>query len=211
MRIEDFIQKIRQKRMFNAIAPYVELSPHSIYDKQFSVDLRHPTPGRNYLKIGDNCIINSKIIYESSEGYISIGDRCHIGNGMIISRNNIVIGNDVTIAWDCTIYDHNSHSVYWEERKNDTKQEYKDIINYGDPIREKDWSVVKSKPIIIADKVWIGFGAKILKGVNIGEGAVIAAGSVVTKDIQPWTLVGGNPAHMIKELPPFPSKEVQIL
>ncbi len=56
-------------------------------------------------------------------------------------------------------------------------------------------------PIHIKDKVWIGFNVIILKGVTIGEGAVIAAASVVTKDIPDWSLAGGNPAKVIKELP----------
>jgi len=64
----------------------------------------------------------------------------------------------------------------------------------------KNWQVVPMAPIHISDKVWIGFNVIILKGVNIGEGAIIAAGSVVTKDVPAWTLVGGNPARVIKQL-----------
>lgn len=55
------------------------------------------------------------------------------------------------------------------------------------------------KPIEIGDGVWIGARAFILPGVSIGEGAVVAAGSVVTKDVEPWTIVGGNPARFIKK------------
>ena len=54
-------------------------------------------------------------------------------------------------------------------------------------------------PITICDGVWIGARAIILPGVTIGEGAVVAAGSVVTKDVEPWTVVGGNPAKFIKK------------
>lgn len=52
---------------------------------------------------------------------------------------------------------------------------------------------------VIGDGVWIGMRAMILPGVTIGEGAVIAVGSVVTKDVPPYTLVGGNPAREIKK------------
>lgn len=55
-------------------------------------------------------------------------------------------------------------------------------------------------PVYIGDKVWIGFNVIILKGVDIGEGAVVAAGSVVTKNVPEWTLVGGNPAKVIRQL-----------
>ena len=54
-------------------------------------------------------------------------------------------------------------------------------------------------PITICDGVWIGARAIILPGVTIGEGAVVAAGAVVTKDVDPWTVVGGNPAKFIKK------------
>lgn len=52
--------------------------------------------------------------------------------------------------------------------------------------------------IIIKDDVWIGYGAIICSGVTIGQGAIVAAGAVVTKDIEPYSIVGGNPAHFIK-------------
>ena len=55
------------------------------------------------------------------------------------------------------------------------------------------------KPITISDNVWIATGAIVLPGVTIGEGAVIAAGAVVTKDVAPWTVVGGNPARVIRQ------------
>ena len=54
-------------------------------------------------------------------------------------------------------------------------------------------------PITICDGVWIGARAIVLPGVTIGEGAVVAAGAVVTKDVEPWTVVGGNPAKFIKK------------
>ena len=53
-------------------------------------------------------------------------------------------------------------------------------------------------PIVVGSDVWIGARAIVLPGVTIGEGAVVAAGAVVTKDVEPWTVVGGNPAKVIK-------------
>lgn len=155
---------------------------------------------KQFLKIGKNCIVDGKFVFETDEGFITIGDRCHIGGSTFISRSSIIIGNDVTIAWNCTIYDHNSHPVEWEKRKNDTVQEYYDLLECGNMIAQKDWSNVITKPIVIKDKAWIGMNAIVLKGVTIGEGAVVAAGSVVTKDVPDWTVVGGNPATVLKQL-----------
>lgn len=158
-------------------------------------------PHNNKIKIGDDCMINCNFIFESDKGEIEIGDRCFINSGTnIISRSKVKIGNDVTVAWGCTFYDHNSHSVDWRERQNDMFQQFKDLEETGDFIKNKNWDVVKTKPITIGDKVWIGFDCVILKGVTIGEGAIIGARSVVREDVEPWTVVVGNPAKVYKKV-----------
>ncbi len=191
--------KIRKKRIIKKYKDYLDLSPQSAYLENFKVEIRHPSE-RKYLSIGDNCVIDSRFVFEKESGRISVGDRVHIGNSRLISIDGIVIEDDVIIAWDCLIYDHNSHSVSWEERKEDTLREYNCISQKKDPISDKRWDVVKSAPIHICSKAWIGTGVKILKGVTIGEGAVVAAGSVVVKDVPAWTIVGGNPAQIIKTI-----------
>lgn len=156
---------------------------------------------RVYVKIGGKGIIKGKFIFESSKGEVTIGENVHIGGADFISRTSIVVGNDVTMAWGITIYDHDSHSIFWEERKNDNSQCYKDYKNHnGNNVKNKNWDAVKSSPIRIEDKVWIGFGVTVLKGVTIGEGAVIGAQSVVTSDVPAWTVAAGNPARVVKNL-----------
>ena len=63
-----------------------------------------------------------------------------------------------------------------------------------------DLLILKCKPILIKKKAWIGARAVILPGVTVGEGAVVASGAIVTKDVPPRTVVGGNPAKVIKYL-----------
>ncbi len=67
-------------------------------------------------------------------------------------------------------------------------------------VRDPDFTAV-FEPIVVEDRVWIALGAAVLGGVTIGEGAVVAAGAVVTKDVAPYTIVGGTPAVPIGERP----------
>lgn len=201
MNLRQIYKNVRQKKQLNAAADYIDIHPSTVLGENFNLELHAPATGRNYLKTGEKSMIDSSFIFETEEGHITIGDRVHIGGGtQLISRNNITIGDDVIIAWNCTIYDHNSHSIHWEERRNDVSTEWENATNGRPVLANKDWSVVRSSPITIGDKVWIGFGVTILKGVTIGEGAVIAAGSVITKDIPAYTVAGGNPAQIIKEI-----------
>lgn len=145
------------------------------------------------LSVGDDSIIHANISYDSPEGSVVVGDRCYIGRSHIVCHTRVSLGNDVVISWGVTIVDHNSHSVEWRYRKND-------ILDWAKG--QKDWSNVHISPVTIEDRVWIGFNAIILKGVTLGEGAIVAAGAVVTKDVPPYTVVAGNPAQVIRRLEP---------
>ena len=119
---------------------------------------------------------------------IIIGDNFYIGRYSQIecdSRigNNVIIGNFVAFVGR---YDHHYELVGVPTR-------------LAPQIRDKDynWKGIDSK-IVINDDVWIGYGAILLSGITIGKGAIIAAGSIVTKDVEPYAIVGGNPAHHIK-------------
>ena len=156
---------------------------------------------RNIVNIGENTMLGCSIIFESDEGQVIIGNNTFINSGTsLISRSSIQIGNYVTIAWGCTIYDHNSHSLDYRERQKDIQRQNNDYRNGRNFIASKDWSVVKSKPIIICDNVWLGFDSVIFAGVTVGEGAIVGAKSVVRENVEPWTVVAGNPAVVIKRL-----------
>ena len=199
MSLKSLLKKLKKRHAINN-STFIDLSKDSFYSDSFTIDLRSPQKGHLYFKTGNHCVLEGRYVFETQNGYIQIGNRVHIGNSMLISINSIIIDDDVTIAWDCLIYDHNSHSVIWEERKDDTEKEYQNLKSGRSSITDKNWDVVKSAPIHICSKAWIGTGVKILKGVTIGEGAIVGAGSVVVKDVAPWTIVGGNPAREIKKI-----------
>jgi acetyltransferase-like isoleucine patch superfamily enzyme len=144
------------------------------------------------VELGEQTQVLGNLTFDRREASIKIGNRVFI-NGTIISASTVSIGDDVLISWNTTIVDHDSHSISFLQRS-------QDAVNWlmGE---EKDWEDVKISPIEIKDKVWIGFNSIILKGVTVGEGAIIGAGSVVTKDVPPWTIVAGNPARIIREIP----------
>lgn len=193
------IRKIRMKRQLKLHAAYMDIDKSVVIQTTFH--MRQDVMGRqNRLTIAKDCIIGGSFIFESSEGYVTIGEHTFIGGSTFISRSSITIGNNVTIAWGATFYDHDSHSLDYKERRKDISDELDDIRNGRNFIANKNWNVVKSKPIKICDDAWIGMNCIILKGVTIGEGAIVGAGSVVTKDVPAWTVVAGNPAKVVKTL-----------
>jgi len=143
------------------------------------------------LQIGSGSIVEGTIAFEREGASICIGRNTYIGNSLLASADSISVGDDVLMAWGCGVVDHDSHSLDWGERRGDVRDWY-----HG----RKDWTHVRRKPVRIGDKAWIGFNVVIVKGVTIGEGAVVAAGSVVTHDVEPYTLVGGNPAKTLRRL-----------
>lgn len=197
-KIKSLIRRNQSKRIMNHAA--MNCDPTSIFLTGTSIRFDNGMAKRKYVEVGKRCLLNCNFIFESEAGMITIGDNVHIGGAKLISREAITIGNDITMAWGITIYDHDSHSIYWEYRKNDNINCFSDFKKYRNNVINKDWSNVISKPVVIEDKVWIGFDVTILKGVRIGEGAVIGAKSVVTKDVPPWTVAAGNPAVPIKTI-----------
>jgi acetyltransferase-like isoleucine patch superfamily enzyme len=135
--------------------------------------------------------VDGVLVFERENASISIGKRVFM-NGSLLAAQRIDIGDDVLIAWGVTVVDHNSHSISFSQRS-------EDVVNWR--VGKKDWTHVKIAPVKIHSKAWIGFNSIILKGVTIGEGAVVGAGSVVTKDVPAWTVVAGNPARVIREIP----------
>lgn len=149
------------------------------------------TRGLKSIEIGSNCIIGHSVqltLWKNKDypnAKIEIGDNCAIGdNSHITAYNCIRIGNNVLMGKRVLITD-NAHGA--------TTKILLSIPPYERPLFSKG-------PVIISDNVWIGEKVSILPGVTIGFGAIIGANSVITKNIPPYTVVGGNPAKIIKVL-----------
>ncbi len=144
------------------------------------------------IQIGNYVIIDGTLeVYE--QGTIIIGNYSFVGRSRIYSATKIVIGNYCLISDNVSIMDSNLHPSSAKLRKDISEKWARGIF-------PDVYSNVESAAIEIKDYAWIGFGCSILKGVTIGEGAIIGAGSVVTKNVPPWTIVAGNPAKFIKEV-----------
>lgn len=181
----------RIKRMGGKIIPYRE--SFFILDKKANIELRgYLTTNANCIrKNGRSTIIridknaklcvngNFSVYYDGDiivfeNGELELGSGFFNSNVKVRCKNKIIIGNNVAISHDVTIMDSDAHSIEYNGYQ-------------------------MTKPVIIGDNVWIGSRVLILKGVNIGDGAIVAAGSVVTKDVPPNCTVAGVPAIIIKE------------
>lgn len=114
--------------------------------------------------------------------HIKLGARCFINwDCIMLDHGGITFGDDVAVGPRCQFL----------------------TVNHDMELGRRNEGFESAKPIVVEDSAWIGAGCLILGGVTIGEGAVVAAGAVVTKDVAPHTVVGGNPAKWIKDNPPI--------
>ena len=147
--------------------------------------------GGGSIRIGNRSIIHCRIDFDSPAGRVVVGDRCYIGASHLVCHTGISMGDDVIISWGVTIVDHDSHALDWAIRLHD-------VTDWA--CGDKNWDSVAIAPVTIGSRSWIGFGASILKGVTLGEGAVVGAKAVVTRDVAPYTVVAGNPARVVRRL-----------
>lgn len=153
------------------------------------IERRHPLAT---VKIGQDSLVAGVLVVEDENSSLTIGDRVFVGgNSLVDCVQQITIGDDVLISYQVIIMDSDNHSLRASERIGDLQRWRNQAY---------DWSRVSNAPVVIHSKAWIGARAIITKGVTIGEGGVVAAGSVVTKDVPPYTIVAGNPARVIREL-----------
>jgi acetyltransferase-like isoleucine patch superfamily enzyme len=153
---------------------------------------------RSRIVIGNKCKVFGALKCKLS-GQIVVGDYSVIQDYASINcLTSIKIGSFTGIAEGVLVTDNNTHSTDTEDWIAHRIRCAPGGVGYpglGDGSEKSE-----SAPVVIGDAVWIGGMSTILKGVTIGDGAIVARGSVVTKDVEPFTVVAGNPAKKVKDL-----------
>lgn len=175
-----------KSQIYIAPTAKIEMKPNSIFEFNMMEDpFKDVRPSRLILKDNSRLVCKGHIqTFEAVKieclpnAVVEIGDKSYINHDSEIRcRERITIGNNVSIAYNVLLQDSDYHTTYDDN---------------GNPKPQ-------TLPVVIEDNVWIGANAIILKGVTVGEGTIVAAGSVVTKSVPPYSLVGGNPARIIKQ------------
>jgi acetyltransferase-like isoleucine patch superfamily enzyme len=142
---------------------------------------------RERISLGARVVCRGILRRETfGDGTIAIGDDVYVGDDCIVScAARVEVGAGTLLGHGVQIFDNNSHPL-------------------GSKERAADWAAIRGEggraeieaaPVSIGAYAWIGFGALVLKGVTIGDGAIVGAGSVVTGDVAPDSMVVGNPAR----------------
>ena len=153
---------------------------------------------KNQIIIGKNVGISGWLTVFKT-GKISVGNYTTIGRGTVVqAMDKIEIGSFTLIAPEVWILDNNNHSIYAKDRREDILGN-RDFNKTG-----TDNTHAVHAPIKTGNDVWIGRRSMILKGVTIGDRAIIAAGSIVTHDIPKDTIAAGNPAKVVKHIKQSP-------
>lgn len=161
-----------------------------VYDKVYVCGFGKIKIGDDFWFVSDDCFnpisrnLRGAFYLGTSEAVIEIGDRVGLSSTCLWANDRITIGNDVHVGGDCLIIDNDAHSHHYVERRQGHAPDIK----------------IPTSPIVIEDDVWVGARCMILKGVHIGARSIVAAGSVVTKDIPADCVAGGNPCKVIKQI-----------
>ena len=165
--------------------------------KRLKLDLLPEAPGHTAIYLGDDVTFHGKLGIYSGRVFdrpvLRVGNRVSIGHQVNFSCNReIVIEDDVYIANNCTFSDNDGHPLDPELR----------AAGLPSPAE-------RTKAVHVCRYAWIGSSCFILKGVTVGEASIVGAGSVVTSDVPPYTIVAGNPAKVVKMLSFGPKEKVR--
>lgn len=157
-----------------------------LFPKAWNRLIASPFHCMSFGKCGKHVRVGSHAVIQGRE-HIQAADHVSIGRGctFLCTRADVVIGDHVMFGPNVT--------VITENHRTDVRDKYMSDVTDRDKRPQDD------QPVVFEGDNWIGANAVILKGVTIGRGAVVAAGAIVTKSVPDYTIVGGNPAKVIKE------------
>lgn len=200
-RIVEKFRQVRHQQQLNRMIAHCHANA-IIGDRftcQLSTQITNESRDRSRISLGHHCRLNGGLV-------VTGGGRIEVGNYTTIQHytylrcvNHITIGSFCGIASNALIIDNNTHRTdieSWIEHRIRMAPD-----GQGYPGLGYGWELAESAPVVIGDGVWIGGNSTVLKGVTIGDGAIVARGAIVTKDVEPFTLVAGNPARVVKQLP----------
>ncbi len=149
--------------------------------------------GAAAIKIGKGSLIMCEIMLMSPGATVEIGEFCFIGPGTRLwVASSLKIGDNTQISHGVFVSDNNSHSLSAAERH----AEFKEVRATG---RRDTAKSIPTSPVVIEDDAWVGFNSAILKGVRLGKGAVVGACSMITTDVEAYSIVVGNPPRKVGE------------
>lgn len=187
------LTNLLRRPFFAALAPGSRVHPLACFSGSRNISIGDGTRisaraeldadgARSAIRIGARGLICPRAMLLTFGGWIELGDDCSVNPFCVLyGQGGLRIGNGVRIAAGTVIIPSN-HNF-----------DRRDV-----PIHRQG---VSSKGIVIADDVWIGANATILDGVHIGTGGIVAAGAVVNRDVEPFTIVGGVPARLLRKRP----------
>lgn len=174
------------------LPPNVRVGPDTVLTADYAFK-RFRAKAPDALVIGAHCTMDGVHFAIEAQGRVTIGDYCYFTNALLLSELELRIGSYVMMGWNSSIADSDFHPIAPAQR-------IADAIACSPLGQGRPRPPIARRPVIIEDDVWIGPNATILKGVRIGQGALIEPGALVTKDVPPRARVLGNPAQVIGEV-----------
>lgn len=158
---------------------------------RLGLDARLLTPdGERRARFGRDCVVRGIIRCEGS-GEVVLGDEVYVGDGAIVSaRTRVEIGDSVLLAHGVQVFDNDTHPTGAAERQ----AHFRSILKIGP---RRDFAIA-ARPVRIGSRCWLGFSSVVIKGVTIGDDAIVAAAAVVTADVASGSVVAGNPARRVR-------------
>jgi acetyltransferase-like isoleucine patch superfamily enzyme len=192
--VRRLMKKLEKERAAAAVSSFLSGTEASVGVRIGSTAWCHNPSSQDHVRIGESAICRGIIRIENFKpGHVVIGAFTYMGDDCILScAERIEIGRYTMLAHGVQVFDNDSHPINATERQHD----YLILLGHATPPRPP----IATAPIIIGEHVWIGLESIILKGVRIGDNSIIAAGSVVTRDIPANVIAAGNPARVVRQI-----------